>query len=157
MVPEAEAVAAAGAQAAGDLLPWTLSNSVKLHQWADVLPMGVEEAIAVVVTAAAEAAATVAVDPAEDAEVPAGAAVRVLPGAVHKDAAGVDLPQWIPNSAGKSLPWVDVLHMVADEAAMAAVGIAGAEAAATDAVPEAAEVPVEAAPAVEAPGADHVK
>jgi hypothetical protein len=153
MVPGAEAAAGDRGAAAGDLLPWTLNNSVKFLPWADVLLMAEEEvATEVAVIVEEEAAAMVAVAPVEDAEVPAGATAEVPPGDVPRAAAGADLRQWILSSAGKSLPWVDAHHMGADEAAMAAVEIAEAEAA-TDA----AEVPVAAVPAVAVPWADHVR
>jgi hypothetical protein len=158
MVPAVEAVAGARQSAREDSLQWTRKKGVKWLPWADVHLMVVEGAtIAAAVTAAEEAAVTVAADPAVDVEVPEGAAAETRPGVVHRAAAGVDLPPWILSNAGKSLPWADVHHMEADVAAMGVVETAVAEAAATDEVQDVAEVQVEAVPAVEVPGAGHVK
>ena len=144
-IPGTEVEIPEGAREAGveDLLPWILNKGVKLPQWVDAHP--VAETVAAAGMAAAGAAAEMdAVAQMEGAAVHQAMAAVLHPGAVLKDAAGEDLPQWILNNAGKLQLWADELLTAAAGAAVLG--------AATDAV----AVPTEGAALPAMDGADHV-
>jgi len=145
-IPGTEVEIPEGAREAAvkDLLPWILNKGVKLPQWVDAHPM-VEIVAAAVMAAAGAAAEMDAAAPMKGAAaVHRAMAVALLPEAVHKDAAGEDLPQWILNNAGKLQLWAEKL--------LTAAAGAAAQGAATDAV----AVPTEGAVLPAMDGADHV-